>query len=161
MDDLVKSCVSARVDFFQTYCEVPAGLRGEVDAFCGEVIALGEGSADATEFEARFASLGFSDRFNSLVTKCTPVAVAMTQEQQAASRKLAQELTYGDAKGFAREVLTDAVDSLRVEAEEEAISQRRKAMIETGVYDDYTRATNLIEDAQGAVGFLKGMFRKK
>ena len=47
-----------------------------------------------------------------------------------------------------------------MEMESETHSMTRKMMIEEGVYDDCTRATNVIEDI-GWIGGMVGKFFKK
>ena len=161
MQQDVLICVNARLDFFKTYYSVPAAMQAEVDGFIAELTALGECSADAAAFEAAFVSSGLSDRFNALLPRLSPVAQTMTQEQKAYSKEVMQEMGMLDKGQILKDVAADVADTVMVEANEEMISQRRKAMIETGVFDEYTKASNLADDVGIAGKFLKGLFGKK
>ena len=48
-----------------------------------------------------------------------------------------------------------------LEVEEELIVQGRKAMIESGTFDEFTRVSNVVEDGKNLFGFVKGLFGKK
>ena len=161
MNQDIKLCLEPRAEFFTRYCEVPAQLQGEVDSFLTDLNALGESSSDAASFEANFISSGLSDRVNSLVTRCTPKAYQMTQQDKAYSKQVARELYEEDKDRIRKEALQDIGESITMAAESEMMSQRRRAMSEAGVLDEYTRATNAIDDMGRAAGFLGGLFRKK
>lgn len=161
MQQDVLVCVNARLDFFEKYYTVPDGMRAEVDSFIAQVNALGERSADAGAFEAEFASSGLSAQFNAMLPKLTPVAQKMTAEQKAYSKQVRTEVLGQTPEQLAKDIVNDVADTIMVEAEEELIARRRREMTEAGVFDDYTRATNLVEDV-GIVGkFFKGLFGKK
>ena len=157
MKEDVKICVSSRVDFFDKYYDVPADMTAEVEDFKNKVIDLGERSADAQSFEADFASMGLSDEFMALLPKCTPKAMQMTQEQKARSKQIYKEMREERGESLFGDIVKDIGDSAMVELKEEMIARDRKAMIEDGVYDEYTKATNAIDD----VGFIAGLFKKK
>lgn len=61
MNSDVQKSVNAKTNYFDEYLIVPDSLRPEVDAFCAEVVALGEQCADFNAFENRFASEGLSE----------------------------------------------------------------------------------------------------
>ena len=106
---------------------------------------MGESCSDSTEFESKFISSGLSEQFNNLLNCCTPKAYKMTDEEKQYSKSIAK----------------DVVDTIAVEAKEEAHAIKRKVMIEAGVFDEYTRVSNAIDDA-GRVGkFIGGLFKKK
>lgn len=161
MQQDVLICVNARLDFFKTYYSVPADLQPEVDAFISELTALGERSTDAGAFEADFISSGLSARFNALLPRLRPVAQSMTQEQKAYSQEVRKEMGQLNSGQILKDIAADVADTVMVEANEERISQQRKAMIDAGVYDDYTKASNLVEDVGIAGKFFKGLFGKK
>lgn len=154
----VKQCVDARINFFEQYYIVPESVKGEVEAFCTEIIALAERSADATSFETGFASSDLNNRFTNLLTRCTPKPYTMTEAEKQASKEIKKEMT---PKGqLAKDVLGDVGDSVLMKMESDAQAMNRKMMIEEGVFDDYTRATNVVEDI-GWIAGLAGKFFKK
>ena len=161
MNENVKISVNARVDFFDKYYTVPQGLEPEVQAFISEINALGEGCADCPQFEAEFASRGLSDKFNSLLTRCTPKAYQMTKEEKQFAKETAKQMFKENRSEIIKHEINEAADHIMVEVEEELIAQKRKVMIEKGVYDDYTRASNYIDMAQDTTSFLGGLFKKK
>ena len=97
------------------------------------------------KFEEQFAATGLSDRYNALLAKCTPKPVQMTNQQEQESRRIAKEQT--STKNAARMAVKDVIGIATTELQQEAISMKRKAMIEDDVFDEYTRATNKIDDA--------------
>lgn len=161
MQEDVKTCVSARVDFFGLYYDVPQNVQPEVDAFIGEVQALGEQCANATQFEAEFVSTGLSGKFNAILPQCTPKAVAMTQEQKEYSRQVKKELWEEQKGQIAKDVLVDVTESVAMRAESDAMQARRRSMADAGVLDEYTRATNAVEDLGRGAKFLGGLFGRK
>ena len=156
MNENIKKCVDARVDFFDKYYTVPENLKGQVDEFIEEINLLGETSADVAEFEARFSSTALQEKFNELLISCTPKAYKMTKEEKEFSKEFAKQNRGNVVKDVAKEVF----DYASVMAEEELIAQSRKAMIEDEVFDDYTRASNAIDIVTRAGGFLSGLFGK-
>ncbi|MBQ4527482.1 MAG: hypothetical protein II998_05360 [Clostridia bacterium] len=160
MVDEVKKCIEIRTEFFSKYYIVPQSMQADVDAFTKELYNMGENCTDSMDFEQRFAGGGYSEKFNSLLMSCTPKPVSMTEEQKQYSKQVEKELYKESGGSVVRDIVDDVADTMMVEAEEEAISQRRKAMIEAGVFDDYTRATNHIENAKGLFGFFKNKFGK-
>lgn len=161
MNENVKISVNARVDFFDKYYTVPQGVMPEVQAFISEINALGEGCGDCQEFEAEFVSSGLSDKFNSLLTRCTPRAYQMTKEEKQFAKETAKQMAKENRSEIIKHEFNEVADHIMVEAEEELIAQKRKIMIEQGVYDEYTRASNYIDMAQDATSFLGGLFKKK
>ncbi len=158
MRDDVKACVDARLNFFGTYMQVPPALAEAQNTFCRDVLALAEASLDAGYFEQQFQTSGLSQRFNDLVSRCVPVAIAPTQEQKQASRQMAWEM-HKDT--FARDVAAEFVDDARMKLESDAIAANRQRMIQQGTYDDYTRASNTVDNAQRLGCFLGRLFGKK
>ena len=159
MDATVLQCVNSRLNFFGTYVMVPAGVQPEVDVFTRDILALGESCSDATEFEAKFASSGLSDRFNAIITKCVPIEQEMTDEQKAYSKQVRREMYSG--KDMAKDIAKDVADTAAVEAVEELIAVNRERMIERGSFDEYTRVSNVVDDVQIVGGWLGKMFKKK
>ena len=161
MREDVKACVEARVNFFGQYYEVPPTVQPEVDAFVAQVQELGEQSADAQQFEAAFASTGLSDRFNAILPKCTPKAFEATAEQKEYSKQVRREMWEEQKAQIGQDILDDVTESAMMRAESDAQQQTRRAMSEAGVLDDYTRASNAVEYATEAGGFLAKLFKKK
>lgn len=166
MDGGVRACVDAKRDVFRQYFDVPEEVQVELDAFGQRVYAMGEQASDAMDFEAKFAAQ-FQEEYNAFFLKCTPRAVPMTAEQLAESKRLENEMMYGtnDPAKIKRKKLAqaakDVAEMATTELEQEAIAMRRRAMIEAGTFDDYTRATNKIEDAKIIGKAIGGLFRKK
>ncbi|MBO5783788.1 MAG: hypothetical protein J6R33_02350, partial [Clostridia bacterium] len=117
--------------------------------------------ADAADFEAKFAAGGYQDQFNGLVTRCTPKPYTMTAEDKQHSKEVAKELWKEDRSRILKEAAEDVVDHASVMLEEELIAKRREVMIEAGVFDEYTRATNVMDMASEAGGLFKNLFKKK
>ncbi len=161
MNDDVKVCVDARVNFFGQYCEVSDALRPEVDAFIRDAVALGEASADAAEFEARFVSSGLSAAFNGLVTRCAPKAYQMTEADRQRSRETMQQMMREDRGDLIRGAAEEIAGTAATYGKSALITARRNAMIENGTFRDYTVATNRIEDAGRLAKGLKSLFKKK
>lgn len=153
----VKACVSARTDFFGKYVTVPPALQPEMDSFIEKITALGENSTGAAEFEQQFAASGLMEVFNGLVTRCTPQAYQMTEEDKAYSRQVQKEIFREDKGRILKEAGEDVLESVTMAAESELSSRRIRQMSEAGVLDDYTRASNLADD----VGILARWFKKK
>ena len=153
----VKACVSARTDFFGKYVTVPPALQPEVDSFMEKITTLGQSSTGAAEFEQQFAASGLMEVFNTLVTRCTPQAYQMTEEDKAYSRQVKKEIFQEDKGRILKDAGKDVLESVTMAAESELNSRRIRQMSEAGVLDDYTRASNLADD----VGILARWFKKK
>jgi len=50
---------------------------------------------------------------------------------------------------------------VQMKVESDTIAALRQNMINQGTYDDYTRATNAVDDVQRIGGFLGRLFGKK
>ena len=161
MRDDVKVCVSARVDFFSKYYDIPQSVQTEVDAFISDIKALGERCTDAQQFESEFVSSGLSNRFNAILPNCTPKAMPVTMEQKAYSRQVRREMWHEQRGQIAEDILTDVTESVTMRIESDSMQARRRAMSDAGVLDDYTRATNAVEDAGRLAGFFRNKFGKK
>lgn len=151
----MKEYIDAKCNVFIEYMQVPDHLQGEFENLCAEMHALGDGMTDYNLFEQQFASSGLSDRYNTLLAKCTPKAVTMTVEQKQASFNMAKEQI------SVKDIAADIVDMATTELQQEAISMKRKAMIDAGAFDEYTRTSNKIDDATRAGKFLLNKFKKK
>lgn len=166
MKDDVRTCVDAKINVFKEYFDVPETARPKLNELLGKIEALGDNCSDAMEFEGRFLQ-ELQQEYNSMFMQVTPKARPMTEEEKAESERLSMELQYGTddtveaRKMKAKAALKEAADMAQTEAEQEMISMRRKAMIESGTFDDYTRMTNAAEDAKIAGKLLGGLFRKK
>ena len=68
----IKECVEMRRNFLKEYFVIPDSLKDEVDAFMKSLEALGETCETPEEFEERFLSEGYSDKYNSLYPNCVP-----------------------------------------------------------------------------------------
>jgi hypothetical protein len=161
MNEYVRVSVNSRVDFFNKYYVVPQQLVPEVQSFVAEINALGERCADCTEFEARFASSGLSDRFNLLLARCTPKPYQMTAEEKNFAKETAKQMFKENRSEIIKHEISEVADHVMVEVEEELIAQGRKTMIEHDVYDEYTRASNVLDNVKETGGWFKNHFRKK
>jgi len=161
MDSSIIQCIQIRKDFFEKYYSVPDEMQSEVNAFIGELYSIGEQSNDAQEFETKFAAHNLQERFNAILMRCTPKPYNMSKEEKAVSKDIAKEIFTEDRPRIIKEEVEEALDYTTVMAEEKVAEQRRKAMIEMGVYDEYTRVTNKIEMLKDAGGLLKNLFKKK
>lgn len=157
MIEEVRLCVEARTGFFGKYMSVPSTLQPEVNRFLERITVLGEGCSNAAEFEQQFQNTGLSEVFNSLVTRCTPQPYQMTQEDKAHARQVAREMFAEDKERILKEAGEDLLESVEMKLESDLNTQRIRQMSEAGVLDDYTKASNLVED----VGILGRLFRKK
>ena len=161
MNDYIKQCVNSRVDFFDKYYTVPAELKPEVEAFINEINKLGDAATDAVDFENKFASSELSERFNSLLTRCIPKAYNMTNEEKQHSKETAKEIFKEDRSRIIKEAAEEAVEHATIMANEELIAKRRESMIEEGVFDEYTRASNAADIITESGSFLKNLFKKR
>ena len=157
MQEDVKTCVSARTDFFGKYMTVPPALQPELENFLGKITALGEASANAAEFEQKFQTTGLMEIFNGLVSRCTPQAYQMTAEDKAYSRQVAKEIFREDKDRILKEAAEDLLESVEMKVESDLRAERIEKMADAGVLNDYTKASNVVED----VGILARWFRKK
>lgn len=157
----VKSCVFARVDFFDKYYSVPPNMQAEVNSFIQEVTALGESCVNASDFEAKFVSTGLGDKFMSILPKCTPIAQKITTEQKQYSREVMKEIIKEDKNRIIEDATKDVLSSAQLALESELIERKNKQMIENGTIDEYTKASNAIDDIGRIGGFLKNIFGKK
>ena len=161
MREDVKISVSARLDMFDKYYTVSDDVKPEVDAFVSEVTALGERSGDTAAFEAEFVSSGLSERFNNLLVRCTPKPYRMTDAEKANVKQVKQEMAAENPGGLVKDIAADVTDSLLMKAESDMIAKGRKDMINAGVFDEYTKATNAVEDAGWLAKKLGKLFGKK
>ena len=161
MNDYIKQCVNSRVDFFDKYYTVPAELKPEVEAFIDDINQLGNVATDAVEFESKFVLSGLSERFNNLLTRCIPKAYNMTAEEKQHSRETAKEIFKEDRSRIVKEAAAEVVEHAAIMANEDLIAMRREAMIEAGVFDEYTRVSNATEIITESGSFLKKLFKKK
>ena len=157
----VKKCVDARLNLFEQYYTVPASLQGEVDAFTAAINRLGEASSSAAEFESAFASSPLQQQFNAILPRLSPKPYKMTQEDKANSRRVMKDILREDKEQIVSDAVMDAANTVKIEAESAAISQAREAMIQNGTLDDFTRASNMVQDTKNLFGFLGKKFGKK
>ena len=161
MDANIKVCISSRRDMFEKYYSVPQEAKADVEKFISDIERLGEESLDVADFEAKFATNGYQEMFTALLMRCVPKPYKMTKEEKAEAKETAKEIFKEDRSRIVKEAAEEALDYVSVMAEEELIAQTRKDMIEAGVYDDYTRATNALDMMQDVGGFIKKVFKKK
>lgn len=157
----VKKCVDARLNLFEQYYTVPASLQGEVDAFTAAINRLGEASSSAAEFESAFAISPLQQQFNAILPRLSPKPYKMTQEDKANSRRVMKDILREDKEQIVSDAVMDAANTVKIEAESAAISQAREAMIQNDTLDDFTRASNMVQDAKNLFGFLGKKFGKK
>ncbi len=157
----VKQCVDARLNFFEQYYTVPEEVKSDVDGFRDELLALAENCGDATSFEATFVSSGLSDRFNNLIIRCTPKPYQMSEDEKAYSKAVSKQMFEENKGQIAKDIAADVAESAMMAAESEAVARKRQIMIETGTFDEYTRATNAIEDVGWAAKTIGKFFKKK
>jgi len=157
----IKKCIEIRTNFFEEYFTVPEEHLNEKNDFVNDMISLGENCSSAVEFEEKFASVGLSERFNAIIPKCVPKQHTMTAEEKQYSREVAKQIFEEDKERIIKESVEDVADSVMVAAESEMISQRRKAMIAAGTFDEYTRVSNAIDDTKTVAGFFGKLFKKK
>ena len=151
MTNDVKVCVDAKVNFFEQYFTVPAGVQGKLDEFIKDTNALGEQCDSATQFDEAFVNNGLSDKFNGLIAQCVPKAHKMTKEEKKESRRIGKQILKESDTNIVKNVIQDAVEIGSMKAEGEVIQKTRDKMIEEEVFDDYTRTMNFID-------FLKRIF---
>ena len=142
MLDEVKNCVDAKINFFEEYFSVPDDLKSEMDMFIKDTQALGEKCSSASEFEQQFSASELLNRFNTLVSKCTPKAKKMTKEEKIQSMKITKDILYENRDELAKDALKEASNRIINDKRDEMIEKNRKRMIENGNYDDYTRTRN-------------------
>lgn len=160
MNEYVKMSVQSRADFFEKHYTVPAEVQPDVDAFLAQLNQLGEQCADAAAFEAQFAA-GLSETFNNLLLRCTPNAYQMSAEESARVEETKAQMFEEDREAIEQKIVDDIEDHIKVEAKEELFAASRKAMIGAGVFDEYSRVSNAVDDASRLGGFLGGLFKKK
>ncbi|MBR3003662.1 MAG: hypothetical protein IKH67_01170 [Lachnospiraceae bacterium] len=154
MLDEVRACVEAKINSVETYLDVPAG---GLDSFKAELMAFAEPFSNATAFETAFAQSPLNQQFMGFYTKFPPKPYTMTAEDKAFVRQTTKEMFEENKSQIVQDALADAADAAMLEAKSAARTARRQAMIEAGVFDDYTRASNKVDD----VKILAGLFRKK
>ena len=161
MLDEVKTCVDAKINFFEEYFSVPDDLKSEMDMFIKNIQSLGEQCSSASEFEQQFSTSELLNRFNTLVSKCIPKAKKMTKEEKIQSMKITKDILYENRDELAKNALKEASNRIINDKRDEMIEKNRKRMIENGTYDDYTITRNNIEIIKDAGSFLGNLFRKK
>ena len=158
MVDEVKTCVDAKINFFEDYFSVPDDLKSEMDMFIKDTQALGEKCSSASEFEQQFSTSELLDRFNTLISKCTPKAKKMTKEEKKQSVKIAKDILYENRAEIAKDALKDISNRIINDKRDEMLTKNRKRMIEEGTYADYTIRRNKINSI---ADFLEKIFNKK
>lgn len=161
MDNAIAQCIRTRADFFEQYYIVPEAVRPELEAFFRQLEQLGEVSVDAVDFEARFAAAGLQEQMNQLLVHCTPKPYQMSRQDKQTVQETKKQLFREDRSRILKEAAQDALDHASVAAEEELIARRREMMIDAGVFDEHTRASNAVDMAKEVGGMLKGLFKKK
>ena len=158
MLDEVKTCVDAKINFFEEYFSVPDDLKSEMDMFIKDTQALGEKCSNASEFEQQFSTSELLNRFNTLVSKCTPKAKKMTKEEKKQSVKIAKDILYENRAEIAKDTLKDTANRIINDKRDEMLTKNREKMIEEGTYADYTIRRNKINSIRD---FLEKIFNKK
>lgn len=158
MLDEVKTCVDAKINFFEEYFSVPDDLKSEMDMFIKDTKALGEQCSSTSEFEQQFSTSELLNRFNTLVSKCTPKAKKMTKEEKKQSVKIAKDILYENRAEIAKDALKDTANRIINDKRDEMLTKNREKMIEEGTYADYTIRRNKINSIRD---FLEKIFNKK
>lgn len=158
MVDEVKTCVDAKINFFEEYFSVPDDLKSEMDMFIKDTQALGEQCSSASEFEQQFSTSELLNRFNTLVSKCTPKAKKMTKEEKKQSVKIAKDILYENRAEIDKDTLKDTANRIINDKRDEMLTKNREKMIEEGTYADYTIRRNKIKSI---ADFLEKIFNKK
>ena len=158
MLDEVKTCVDAKINFFEDYFSVPDDLKSEMDMFIKDTQALGEKCSSASEFEQQFSTSELLNRFNTLVSKCTPKAKKMTKEEKKQSVKIAKDILYENRAEIAKDTLKDTANRIINDKRDDMLTKNREKMIEEGTYADYTIRRNKINTIRD---FLEKIFNKK
>ena len=158
MLDEVKNCVDAKINFFEDYFSVPDDLKSEMDMFIKDTQALGEKCSSASEFEQQFSTSELLNRFNTLVSKCTPKAKKMTKEEKTQSVKIAKDILYENRAEIAKDTLKDTANRIINDKRDDMLTKNRERMIEEGTYADYTIRRNKINSIRD---FLEKIFNKK
>lgn len=159
MRDEVKSCVDAKVNFFDMYFSVPESIQSEVNDFIRDTNTLGDRCSNAAEFEAKFISTGLSDRFNAILPKCKPKAAKMTREQKRKSMETAKEILTENRKELAEYAVKDTLNRIINDATDEQIQRSREQMIEDGTMAEHTIRKNRVENAGRFLRFLGDKFK--
>ena len=158
MLDEVKNCVDAKINFFEDYFSVPDDLKSEMDMFIKDTQTLGEQCSSASEFEQQFSTSELLNRFNTLVSKCTPKAKKMTKEEKKQSVKIAKDILYENRAEIAKDTLKDTANRIINDKRDDMLTKNRERMIEEGTYADYTIRRNKINSIRD---FLEKIFNKK
>lgn len=158
MLDEVKNCVDAKINFFEDYFSVPDDLKSEMDMFIKDTQALGEKCSSASEFEQQFSTSELLNRFNTLVSKCTPKAKKMTKEEKKQSVKITKDILYENRAEIAKDTLKDTANRIINDKRDDMLTKNRERMIEEGTYADYTIRRNKINSIRD---FLEKIFNKK
>ena len=85
----------------------------------------------------------------------------MSSEEKQHAKETAKEIFKEDRSRIIREAVEDAADYTAVMATEELIAAQREQMIEAGVFDEYTKASNVIDLIAESGGFFKKVFKRK
>ena len=126
--------------------------------FIKDTQALGEKCSSASEFEQQFSTSELLNRFNTLVSKCTPKAKKMTKEEKKQSVKIAKDILYENRAEIAKDTLKDTANRIINDKRDEMLTKNREKMIEEGTYADYTIRRNKINSIRD---FLEKIFNKK
>ena len=161
MVDEVKKCVDAKINFFEEFFSVPNDLKSEMEMFIKDTQDLGEKCSSASEFEEQFSTSELLNRFNTLVSKCTPKAKKMTKEEKKQSVKIAKEILNENKEEFAKDALRETTNRIINDKRDEMLAKSRERMLEDGTFDDYTIMRNRIHGINDIVRFIGNIFRKK
>ena len=157
MKENVKNSITLRKNFFTQYYIVPESVKPEIEAFIVELEMIGEQCEDAAAFEAEFAQKNMQEKMNGIILKCEPKPFEMSDSEKTYAKQTAKEIFEEDKGRIIKEAAIDVAESAALTVESELITEKNKILSEAGVLDDYTRATNLIDD----VGRLGKFFKKK
>ena len=161
MVDEVKKCVDAKINFFEEYFSVPDDLKSDMEILIKDTQDLGEKCSSASEFEEQFSTSELLNRFNKLISTCTPKAKKMTKEEKKRSVKIAKEILNENKEELAKDALRETTNRIINDKRDDMLAKRRERMIEDGTFDDYTIMRNKVDGLSDIVHFIGNIFRKK
>lgn len=125
MKDDVKACVNSRLDFINNYLDVTPEHKAECD------------------------------QFNSMVGRIPQKTHKMTKEEKYFSKATMKQILNENKGQIASDIAQEAAETATLHAKDELIAENRKRMIKEGVFDEYTRASNVASDIENIFGFFK------
>lgn len=79
----------------------------------------------------------------------------MTKEEKDFSKATMKQILNENKGQIASDIAQEAAETATLHAKDELIAENRKRMIKEGVFDEYTRASNVASDIENIFGFFK------